>query len=44
MGMGFAYVLPEDEAAVVRKLIPGSRVAGQIVKEPGITVRGLTIR
>jgi phosphoribosylformylglycinamidine cyclo-ligase len=44
MGMGFAYVLPEDQAGEVRKLIPGSRVAGEIVKEPGITVKGLTIR
>ncbi|MDD1666901.1 MAG: phosphoribosylformylglycinamidine cyclo-ligase [Methanomicrobiales archaeon] len=44
MGMGFAYVLPEDQAVAVRKLIPGSRVVGDIVKGPGITVRGLTIR
>ncbi|HTY52928.1 MAG TPA: phosphoribosylformylglycinamidine cyclo-ligase [Methanomicrobiales archaeon] len=43
MGMGFAYVLTEDEAGVVRKLIPGSRVVGEIVKEAGVTVKGLTV-
>lgn len=44
MGMGFAYVLPEEEAGTVRRLIPGSRVVGEIVKQPGITVKGLPIR
>jgi phosphoribosylformylglycinamidine cyclo-ligase len=44
MGMGFAYVLPEDGAAEVRRLIPGSRIVGEIVKEPGITVKGLAVR
>ena len=43
MGMGFAYVLPEDQAGIVRKLIPGSRVVGTIVKEPSITVKGLAV-
>jgi phosphoribosylformylglycinamidine cyclo-ligase len=44
MGMGFAYVLPEDGAGEIRRLIPGSRVVGEIVKEPGITLKGLSIR
>jgi phosphoribosylformylglycinamidine cyclo-ligase len=44
MGMGFAYILPEDGAGVIQKLIPGSRVVGKIVKEAGIRVKGLTIR
>jgi phosphoribosylformylglycinamidine cyclo-ligase len=44
MGMGFAYVLPEDGAGEVRRLIPGSRVVGEIVKEPGIRVKSLAIR
>jgi phosphoribosylformylglycinamidine cyclo-ligase len=44
MGMGFAYVLPEDEAAGVRRLIPGSRVVGEIVKKPGIAMKGLPVR
>jgi len=44
MGMGFAYILPEDEAGVLKRLIAGSRVVGQVVKEPGIRAKGLTIR
>jgi phosphoribosylformylglycinamidine cyclo-ligase len=44
MGMGFAYILPEEEAGKVRGLIPGSRVVGEIVKAPGIRVEGLPIR
>ncbi|HVP24551.1 MAG TPA: phosphoribosylformylglycinamidine cyclo-ligase [Methanomicrobiales archaeon] len=44
MGMGFAYILPEDDAGKIRRLIPGSRVVGEIVKEAGITVKGLTIQ
>jgi phosphoribosylformylglycinamidine cyclo-ligase len=44
MGMGFAYILPEEEAGEVRGLIPGSRVVGEIVKAPGIWVEGLPLR
>ena len=44
MGMGFAYVLPEEDAGEIRKLIPGSRIVGEIVKEAGITVKGLSVR
>jgi phosphoribosylformylglycinamidine cyclo-ligase len=44
MGMGFAYILPEEEAGELRGLIPGSRVVGEIVKAPGIWVEGLPIR
>jgi phosphoribosylformylglycinamidine cyclo-ligase len=43
MGMGFAYILPEEGAGEVKKLIPGSRVVGGIVKEAGIRVNGLSI-
>jgi phosphoribosylformylglycinamidine cyclo-ligase len=44
MGMGFAYILPEDETGVLKRLIAGSRVVGQVVKEPGIRAKRLTIR
>jgi phosphoribosylformylglycinamidine cyclo-ligase len=44
MGMGFAYILPEDQAGEVRRLIPGSRIVGTIVKEPGITIKGFPVR
>jgi phosphoribosylformylglycinamidine cyclo-ligase len=44
MGMGFAYVLPEDGVGEVQKLIPGSRVVGEIEKEAGIRMKGLSVR
>ena len=44
MGMGFAYVLPEEGAGEVQKLIPGSRVVGGIIKEAGIRIKGLSVR
>ncbi|HUK92692.1 MAG TPA: phosphoribosylformylglycinamidine cyclo-ligase [Methanomicrobiales archaeon] len=44
MGMGFAYILPETGAQEIRKLIPGSKVVGTIVKEAGIRIKGLSIR
>jgi phosphoribosylformylglycinamidine cyclo-ligase len=44
MGMGFAYVLPEEGAGELKKLIPGSRVVGRIEKEAGIRIKGLSIR
>jgi phosphoribosylformylglycinamidine cyclo-ligase len=43
MGMGFAYMLPEDDAGEVLKLIPGSRVVGEMVKEPGIRLKGIPV-
>jgi len=43
MGMGFAYILAEGDAGAVRKIVPGSRIVGEIVKEPGITVKGLPV-
>lgn len=44
MGMGFAYILPEEGAGELLRFIPGSRVVGEIVKEPGIRVKGLPVR
>jgi phosphoribosylformylglycinamidine cyclo-ligase len=43
MGMGFAYILPEEDAGEVLKLIPESRVVGEMVKGSGIRVKGLPI-
>jgi phosphoribosylformylglycinamidine cyclo-ligase len=44
MGMGFAYILPEEGAGEVRKLIPESRIVGEIGRETGIRIKGLSIR
>jgi phosphoribosylformylglycinamidine cyclo-ligase len=43
MGMGFAYVLPEAGAEEVRRLIPGSRIVGGVVKEACIRIKGRSV-
>jgi phosphoribosylformylglycinamidine cyclo-ligase len=43
MGMGFAYILPEEDAGEIRRLIPGSRIVGGIGKKAGIRMKGLLI-
>jgi len=35
MGMGYAYVVPEESVDGIRKLVPGAKVVGSVVKEPG---------
>jgi phosphoribosylformylglycinamidine cyclo-ligase len=43
MGMGFAYILPEDEAGEIRRHIPGSQVVGRVVRDAGIRMKGLPV-
>jgi len=43
MGMGFAYVIPKEEAGEPRRLVPGSKVVGEIVKDAGIRIGGLQV-
>ena len=43
MGMGFAYVLPEEGAAELKKSSPAPVWWGEIVKEAGIRIKGLSI-
>jgi phosphoribosylformylglycinamidine cyclo-ligase len=35
MGMGYAYVVPKASVAAVLKMVKGSQVVGNVVKEPG---------
>ncbi len=35
MGMGFAYIVPKASVAAVLKMVEGSQVVGEVVKEPG---------
>jgi phosphoribosylformylglycinamidine cyclo-ligase len=35
MGMGYAYVVPKASVATVLKMVKGSQVVGNVVKEPG---------
>ncbi|MDD1715769.1 MAG: phosphoribosylformylglycinamidine cyclo-ligase [Methanolinea sp.] len=44
MGMGFAFVVPEGEEKGVTARLPGSRVVGSVVREPGIRLRGQELR
>jgi phosphoribosylformylglycinamidine cyclo-ligase len=44
MGMGYAFVVPEGSEKVVAARLPGSRVVGSVVREPGIRLRGQELR
>ena len=44
MGMGYAFVVPEESVAAVRSVIPDARVVGEVTKEPGVRLRGVEIR
>ena len=35
MGMGYAYVVPEESVACVLKMVKGAQVVGEVVREPG---------
>jgi phosphoribosylformylglycinamidine cyclo-ligase len=39
MGMGFAYVVPEESVKPLRKMVPDAMVVGEIVPEAGVWLR-----
>ncbi len=39
MGMGYAYVVPDVSVPPILMEIPGSRVVGEIIPEPGVRLR-----
>jgi len=43
MGMGYAYVVPEKSVDCIRKMVPGAKVVGSVVKEPGAFLGELEI-
>jgi len=44
MGMGYAFVAPEESVAAIRSIIPSARVVGEVTKEAGVRLEGVEIR
>lgn len=44
MGMGYAFVAPEESVAAIRSVVPDARVVGEVTEEPGIWSGDLEIR
>ncbi|MDD1678078.1 MAG: phosphoribosylformylglycinamidine cyclo-ligase [Methanomicrobiales archaeon] len=44
MGMGYAFVVPEDQVHAVQKFLPDARVVGECVKMPGVRIEGEPVR
>jgi phosphoribosylformylglycinamidine cyclo-ligase len=40
MGMGYAFIVPEDQSRIVQKFLPDARVVGECVKLPGVRIEG----
>jgi phosphoribosylaminoimidazole synthetase len=40
MGMGYAYVVPEDEAGRICSMIKGAKVVGNVEEKPGVRFMG----
>jgi len=43
MGMGFAYIVPNDSVACVLKAVKGAKIVGEIIQEPGVWLRDIEI-
>ncbi len=44
MGMGYAFVAPEESVDTICSIVPGARVVGVVTKEPGVRLKGAEIR
>ena len=44
MGMGYAFVVPEESVAAIRAIIPDARVVGEVTEEPGVRLKGVEMR
>lgn len=44
MGMGYAYIVPEESVPSVQQLVPDAKVIGECVEQPGVRIRGIPIR
>ncbi len=44
MGMGYAFIVPEESVETILKMVPGSAVVGRVVPERGIWLKGREIR
>ena len=43
MGMGYAYVVPQESVACVQKMVKGAKVVGEVVEEPGAWLKDIEI-
>lgn len=43
MGMGYAYIVPEDNASGLEKVVNGAKIVGEITEEPGVWLRDIEI-
>jgi phosphoribosylformylglycinamidine cyclo-ligase len=44
MGMGYAFIAPENSVDRIRSIVPDARVVGEVVEEPGVRLEGTEIR
>jgi len=44
MGMGYAYIVPEESVPKVIHLVPDGRVVGECVESPGVRIQGEMVR
>ncbi len=40
MGMGYAFIAPEESAARIASIVPDARVVGEVVERPGVWIGG----
>jgi phosphoribosylformylglycinamidine cyclo-ligase len=43
MGMGYAFIAPEESVSGVRKFYPDAKVVGTVTDEPGVRIQGITV-
>jgi phosphoribosylformylglycinamidine cyclo-ligase len=44
MGMGYAFIVPEESVHTVRSFVPDARVVGECVNTPGVRIEGEPVR
>ncbi len=44
MGMGYAFIAPEESAGCIQRAVPDARVVGEVVETPGVWLNGTEIR
>ncbi len=44
MGMGYAFIVPEESVPAIRSILPDARVVGEVVREHGAWIEGTEVR
>jgi phosphoribosylformylglycinamidine cyclo-ligase len=44
MGMGYAFIVPEESVPAIRSILPDARVVGEVVGERGAWIEGTEVR